>query len=129
VVRCLQVFFVITEKLTNSIVEVLSQWHPSTSTLRVTPSAVAAPVRVSRTSRNGPYHVGFSSHSLEENLSHLRCKNVRLQQKVMKLERTVQKRDVQLRILQDLAGELQRELVSRRATTTPTRETILSRAD
>ena len=87
----------------------------------VTPPAVAAPVRVLPTSRNGPHHPSLPSPSPEESLSLLRREKGRLQQKVMELETIVQKRDVQLRILEGLAEDLQRELINLRATRSPRR--------
>ena len=87
----------------------------------VTPPAVAAPVRVPPTSRNGSHQTSLPSPSPEESLSLLRRENDRLQQKVMELETIVQKRDVQLRILEGLAEDLQRELINLRATRPPRR--------
>jgi transcriptional regulator with XRE-family HTH domain len=49
-----------------------------------------------------------------DELNVLRRQHNRLQRQVAKLHDTLQKRDEQLRILQDLAAELQRELTSRR---------------
>jgi len=95
---------------------------------RVTPSPAARPVRVPRTSRNGLPDGTLPSHLPQEDPSLLRRENARLQQKVMKLETIVKKRDVQLRILQDLAGELQRELVSLHATESPPSGTLLRKA-
>ena len=87
----------------------------------VTPPAVAAPVRVPPTSRNGPHHTSLPSPSPEESLSLLQRENDRLQQKVMRLETIVQKRDVQVRILEGLAEDLQRELINLRASRPPRR--------
>ena len=86
----------------------------------VTPPPGAAPVRSLPTSR-GPHPTSFPSPAPEEILSLLRRENDRLQQKVMELETIVQKRDVQLRILEGLAEDLQRELINLRATKPPRR--------
>ena len=85
----------------------------------VTPPAAA--VRVPRTSRNGLHHTSIPSPSPAESLSLLRREKDRLQQKVMELETIIQKRDVQLRILESLAEDLQRELINLRATRPPRR--------
>jgi len=95
--------------------------------VRVTPSSLAAPVRVPQTGRSVLHPASFSSNSTGENLSRLRRENAQLQQKVKRLETITQKRNVQLRILQDLAEELHRELVSLRAIMTPTGGTTLGR--
>jgi DNA-binding XRE family transcriptional regulator len=88
--------------------------------VRATPPSGAAPIRVPQTGRSGLHPAGSSSNSAEENLSQLRRENARLQQRVKRLETITRKRNVQLRILQDLAEELHRELISLRAIVTPT---------
>ena len=79
------------------------------------------------TGRNGPHPTSRPPPAPEEILSLLRRENQRLQQNVAELETIVQKRDVQLRILEGLAEDLQRELVNLRATRTTTDETVLSK--
>jgi transcriptional regulator with XRE-family HTH domain len=96
---------------------------------RVAPLSLSEPVRTIRPSRNGPHDRTPPAHLPQESLSLLRRENARLQRKVKRLKTTAQKRNVQLRILQDLAGEFHRELVSLRATRTPTGGTIMSRSD
>ena len=95
---------------------------------RVAPMTLAEPMQIVRPRRNGPHDRTPPSHFPQESLSLLRRENDRLQQNVKRLKTTLQKRDVQLRILQDLAGELHRELVSLRAARTPTGKTIRSKA-
>ena len=82
--------------------------------LRVTTLAVTAPLRVTHASRNDSRHVGAPSPWPQGDLSVLRRENERLGKEVRRLGTLVQKRNEQLRILQDLAEELQRELVSLR---------------
>ena len=94
---------------------------------RATPLTLAGPARIMRANRSGFHNGTPPSHLPAESLFSLRRENARLQQKVKTLKTTVQKRDVQLRILQDVAEELHRELVSLRATKPLTGETILSK--
>ena len=101
------------------------------SSAGVTPPAVAASVRALRTSRNGPHDLSLPPPSPEESFSLLQRQNDRLQQKVTRLETIVQKREVQVRILEGLAEDLQRELVNLRANRPPRRpdHSELSEAD
>jgi transcriptional regulator with XRE-family HTH domain len=94
---------------------------------RVTPLTLTGPARITRANRSGLHNGTPPSLLPQESLSLLRRENVRLQQKVKTLKTTVQKRDVQLRILQDVAEELHREVVSLRATRPATGETVLSK--
>ena len=82
---------------------------------RATPLAADGPVRHLHRSENGLSHASLPPHSPQASLSLLRLENDRLQQKVLELETTLQKRDARLRILEALAEDLQRELVSLRA--------------
>ena len=89
---------------------------------RVAPLGLAGPARIVRANRNE-----ILSVNPRESLSLLHRENARLQLKVKTLKTTVKKREIQLRILQDVAEELHREVLSLRATRTSTGETILSK--
>jgi transcriptional regulator with XRE-family HTH domain len=79
---------------------------------RVAPLGMAT--RGAREPRRTSGATGASAALPSDELKLLRRQHNRLQRQVAKLHDTLQKRDEQLRILQDLAAELQRELTSLR---------------
>jgi hypothetical protein len=84
---------------------------------RVAPLGVGTPAGGTLEPRKtGGARGGAAAHPVEE-VELLRRQHNRLQRQVAKLHGTLGKRDEELRILQDLAAELQRELASRWPTT------------
>jgi DNA-binding XRE family transcriptional regulator len=74
------------------------------------------PVMVRATGGRGPRApVQVTPFPGKESLTLLRRENVRLQRQVEKLEAALQRRSEQLRILEDLAKDLQREMAELRA--------------
>jgi transcriptional regulator with XRE-family HTH domain len=83
--------------------------------MRVAPLGLGMPTADGHGPRTASGATGASAAFPSDDLKLLRRQHNRLQSQVAKLQGTVQKRDEQLRILQDLAVELQRELAALRA--------------
>jgi len=81
---------------------------------RVAPLGVGAAVAKAREAGKTPGPLGSPGIVPSGELELLRRQHNNLQRQVTKLHDTLQKRDEQLRILQDLAAELQRELAGLR---------------
>jgi transcriptional regulator with XRE-family HTH domain len=73
------------------------------------------PTMVRSTGGRGPRAPVQVTPFPKESFAILRRENVRMQRQVEKLEATLQRRDEQLRILEDLAKDLQREMAELRA--------------
>ena len=81
---------------------------------RVAPLGTGVATTGAREPRKTSGATGASAAFPSDELKLLRRQHNRLQRQVAKLHATLQKRDERLRILQDLAAELQRELASLR---------------